>query len=42
MAPSAPIDPFCAGSGEHALLIAAIECDVANLLSLAGQAESIR
>jgi hypothetical protein len=29
-------------SGEHALLVAAIECDVASLLSLAGQASSIR
>jgi hypothetical protein len=39
---SAPVDAFCAGSGEHALLIAAIECDVASLLSLARQAGSIR
>jgi len=39
---SAPIDPFWVGSGEHALLVAAIECDVAGLLSLAGQAGSIR
>ena len=42
MAPCAPIDAFCAGSGEHVLLIAAIECDVASLLSLARQAGSIR